>query len=223
MTIPSWTDIRLGAKRRVALWLMQVVGEGNLFTKSQLREAFPDTQQIDRRMRELRDAGWRIDTNREDPSLEMHEHRFVSRGKPVWEPGQSSRADIAVTATERYALMTRDGHKCRSCGIGPGEKYAGTSVTSQLDIARRAVRMPDGATRTQLVVECNRCRIGSRDLTASLADVMARIEHLPVYERKMLAAWVEQDARSFSEVEELWAHYRTLPAEARDEVRVALQ
>lgn len=223
MTMPVWTDETLGAKKRVALWLIQVIGEGKCFTKTQLRDAFPGTQQVDRRMRELRDADWRIDTNREDPSLETNEHRFVRQGKPVWEPGQSSRAEITVTATERYALMTRDGHKCRSCGIAPGQKYVGTSITSQLDVARRTVRLPNGNQRTQLVIECNRCRVGSRELIADLDDVLTRIGRLPAYERKMLAAWVEQDARGFSEVEELWAYYRTLPADSRDEVRSALQ
>ncbi|MGV9411149.1 hypothetical protein ACWDOP_14635 [Nocardia sp. NPDC003693] len=221
MTMPSWGDPNLGAMKRVALWLVQEIGAGGLFTKTQLREAFPETQQIDRRMRDLRDFEWRIDTNREDPALGSHEHRFVSQGVAVWEPGRSSR-QATVTAAERHALMMRDGHKCRSCGIGPGEQYPGTYISSQLDIARRSVRSADGDVRVQLVIECNRCRIGGRDLTADLGAVLARIDRLPVYERKMLAEWIERDARSFSEAEDLWAAYRTLPADSRDRVRAAL-
>ncbi|MBF6225285.1 hypothetical protein IU470_09200 [Nocardia abscessus] len=223
MAIPSWNDPKLGTMKRVALWLAGEVGVGHVFTKTQLREAFPNTSQIDRRMRDLRDFDWRIDTNREDPALGSHEHRFVKQGVAVWEPGKATRkAGATVTAAERHALMTRDGHKCRSCGIGPGERYAGTYVASQLDVARRAVLMPNGETSVQLMIECNRCRIGGRDMTADLSDVLSRIDRLPVYERKMLAAWVERDARSFSEAEDLWAAYRTLPAEAREEVRTAL-
>ncbi|WP_280263029.1 hypothetical protein [Nocardia abscessus] len=223
MTMPSWNDSGLGTMKRVALWLVQEVGVGEVFTKTALRDAFPDTSQIDRRMRDLRDFEWRIDTNREDPALGSHEHRFVSQGIAVWEPGKATRkVGVTVTAAERHALMMRDGHKCRSCGIGPGERYAGTYVASQLDIARRSVRMPTGETELQMVIECNRCRIGSRDLTADLGDVLSRIDCLPAYERKMLAAWVEQDARSFSETEDLWAAYRTLPAESRDIIRAAL-
>ncbi|WP_280368698.1 hypothetical protein [Nocardia wallacei] len=223
MTVPSWTDSKLGTMKRVALWLLEVVGEGESFTKTQLREAFPETSQIDRRMRDLRDFGWRIDTSREDPTLGSHEHRFVSWGEAVWEPGKGARkAGATVTAAERHEALMRDGHKCRSCGVGPGEKYVGTYITSQLDVARRPVRMPNGETEMQLVIECNRCRIGGRELTADLGDVLARIEHLPVYERKMLAAWVGQDARGFSEAEDLWAAYRTLPADSREVVRAAL-
>ncbi|MEU2174833.1 hypothetical protein ABZ552_11475 [Nocardia sp. NPDC019219] len=223
MTMPSWNNSNLGTMKRVALWLVQEVGVGEVFTKTALRDAFPDTSQIDRRMRDLRDFEWRIDTNREDPALGSHEHRFVRQGIPVWEPGKATRkVGVTVTAAERHALMMRDGHKCRSCGIGPGERYAGTYVASQLDIARRSVRMPTGETELQLVIECNRCRIGGRDLTADLGEVLSRIDCLPAYERKMLAAWVEQDARSFSETEDLWAAYRTLPAESRDIIRAAL-
>ncbi|MFC1400264.1 MULTISPECIES: hypothetical protein [Streptacidiphilus] len=224
MAMPSWNDPKLGTMKGVALWLVQEVGVGELFTKTQLRDAFPQTSQIDRRMRDLRDFEWRIDTNREDPALGSHEHRFVRQGAAVWEPGKATKkAGVTVTAAERQALMMRDGHKCRSCGIGPGEQYAGTYIASQLDIARRPVRLPSGETRVQLVIECNRCRVGGRELTADLGEVLSRIGRLPAYEQKMLAAWVEQDARGFSETEGLWAAYRTLPAEARDEVRAALQ
>ncbi|MFD6156893.1 hypothetical protein ACFWF7_20170 [Nocardia sp. NPDC060256] len=223
MSVPSWEDSQLGAMKRVALWLVQNIGVGEMFTKSQLREAFPGTSQIDRRMRDLRDFGWRIDTNREDPALGSHEQRFVKQGDPVWEPGKATRkVGVTVTAAERHALMMRDGHKCRSCGIGPGEQYAGTYVASQLDVARRRVRMATGEVSVQLVIECNRCRVGGRDLTADLGDVLARIDQLPVYEQKMLTGWVEQDARSFSDAEALWADYRTLPADSREKVREVL-
>ncbi|MGW4534302.1 hypothetical protein ACWEOI_25495 [Nocardia sp. NPDC004340] len=224
MNMPSWSDSTLGTMKRVALWLVQEVGAGEMFTKTQLREAFPDTSQIDRRMRDLRDFGWRIDTNREDPMLGAHEQRFVTQGTAVWEPGKGTRrTGTTVSASERHALLTRDGHKCRSCGIGPGEQYPGSFVASQLDVARRPVQLPSGETVEQLVIECNRCRVGGRGLTADLGDVLSRIERLPVYERQMLAAWVSRDARSFSEAEGIWASYRTLPADSRDRIRKILQ
>ncbi|MGW5225230.1 hypothetical protein ACWEP5_09850 [Nocardia niigatensis] len=223
MAMPSWDDPKLSTMKRVALWMVQEVGVGEMFTKAQLREAFPEISQIDRRMRDLRDFEWRIDTNREDPTLGSHEQRFVSQGAPVWEPGKATRKTGAtVSASERHALLMRDGHKCRSCGIGPGEQYAGTFIASQLDVARRPVRQPDGTTAVQLIIECNRCRVGGRDLTADLGEILGRIERLPFYERKMLSDWVSRDARSFSEAEDLWAAYRTLPSDARDKIRDAL-
>ncbi|MBT0770770.1 hypothetical protein KIH74_17640 [Kineosporia sp. J2-2] len=223
MAIPSWTDSKLGTMKRAALWLVQEVGEGNIFTKGQLRDAFPGTSQIDRRMRDLRDFDWKISTNREDVSLDANEQRFVQQGIAVWEPGKATRSGpSAITANQRRDLLARDGHKCRSCGIGPGEKYAGIETAAQLDIARRTVLMPDGSETIQLLVECNRCRIGGRELTADLTDVLNRLTSLPAIERKMLTSWIAKDARSFSTVEQLWADYRTLPSEAREKVRKSL-
>ncbi|GAA3623541.1 hypothetical protein GCM10022223_45660 [Kineosporia mesophila] len=221
-SLPDWTDSKLGTKKRAALWLLQVVGEGNIFTKSALRDAFPETTQIDRRMRDLRAHGWKIDTNREDISLDANQQRFIQQGEAVWEPGKGTPSGAgagAIGPAQRRELLVQDGHKCRSCGISPGETYADTDITSQLDIARRTVRQPDGEDKVQLIVECNRCRVGNSKLKADVGEVIDRAAKLPAIEKKMLSSWIDQDTRTFSDVEQLWADYRTLPAEARDLVR----
>jgi hypothetical protein len=225
VAIPSWTDEELGTMKRVALWLVQEVGIGSVFTKEQLRTAFDGVSQVDRRMRELRDHEWKIDTNREDPALDPREHRFVRQGLPVWEPGIASRkATESVGAVQRRAVLMEDNYLCRTCGIGNGEAYAdGYGATSHLDIARRQVTLPGGGTEVQLVTECNRCRVGGRDADCDLSALAAALAQLSAYERKMLSAWMERDARSFNEVEKLWGVYRTLPASARAEVRSMLQ
>ncbi|MFC5155611.1 hypothetical protein [Streptomyces amakusaensis] len=82
----------MSTKVRTALWLATEVGEGSVYTKAQLREAFPDVAQIDRRVRELRGHGWVIATNRDDPGLRSHEARFVRAGDPVWQPAIRPRA-----------------------------------------------------------------------------------------------------------------------------------
>jgi 5-methylcytosine-specific restriction endonuclease McrA len=222
MDLPSWTDSKLGTMKRAALWLVTVVGEGNVFTKEDVKAAFPGVSQADRRVRDLRDHGWQIDTNREDASLGQHEQRFVRPGEAVWEPGKGSRPSTSITQTQRREVLSKDGHFCRSCGITPGETYAGTYETAQLDIARRLVKQPDGSERTELVTECNRCRVGGRGKPTDLAAVLSAVDDLGSLERKMLAAWVASDKREFSAVERLWADYRTLPAESRAQVRKVL-
>lgn len=223
MQHPSWQDPKLGTMKRAALWLVQVVGEGNSFTKEQLRDAFPGVAQIDRRMRDLRDFGWKIDTNREDLTLEANEQRFAAMGEPVWVPGKATKKTSgSMTATQRRELLTRDGHMCRSCGIAGGQQYSGTYETAQLDVARRQVRRPDGSLVVQLVIECNRCRVGGRELIADLGDVLTRVRRLSAFERQILGDWISTDQRAFSELESLWAAYRTLPPESRAEVRGAL-
>lgn len=85
--LPDWTNEKMSTKVRAALWLATEVGEGKIYTKDQLRTAFPEATQVDRRVRELRNYGWVIATNRDDVSLAPHEARFVRAGERIWEPG----------------------------------------------------------------------------------------------------------------------------------------
>ncbi|MFI7350196.1 hypothetical protein ACIBSR_28590 [Streptomyces sp. NPDC049936] len=222
--MPSWQDAGLGTMKRVALWLVSVVGEGNTFTKEELRAAFPGVSQVDRRMRDLRDFGWRIDTNREDAGLDSHEQRFVKPGDPVWEPGRATRKSgtIAIGAARRREVLARDGYMCRSCGITPGETYAGTYEAAQLDIARRDVVKADGTKATELVTECKRCRVGGRLLTADLEKVLTEAAALGSAERSVLSGWVAADRREFSRLEQIWSDYRSLPEESRAQLRAEL-
>src|SRR5690242_5609436 len=106
MSIPPWEDRRFGSMVRVALWLEQVIGIDGVFTKTRLREAFPDVAQIDRRARDLRDHGWRVDTSREDPSLKQDEQRYVEKGAEVWVPGQMrAKPKSSITAAQRSKVL----------------------------------------------------------------------------------------------------------------------
>lgn len=222
MTLPSWQDEKFGTMKRAALWLLTVVGEGNIFTKEDVKNAFPGISQADRRVRDLRDYGWKIDTHREDALLGQHEQRFVSQGQPVWEPGKATKDSSALTETQRRKVLASDGNRCRSCGITPGQAYAGSFETAQIDIARRKVRLPNGTSSVQHIAECNRCRVGGRTLEADLVAVLGGISKLGGLQRQTLKDWVAADEREFSAVERLWADFRTLPAESRDKVREAL-
>ncbi|QDQ11763.1 hypothetical protein [Streptomyces spectabilis] len=223
MDLPSWTDPKLGTMKRAGLWLVTVVGEGSVFTKEDVKEAFPGVSQADRRVRDLRDHGWQIDTNREDASLGPHEQRFVKQGQPVWEPGKATRPSTSITQTRRREVLARDGHFCRSCGIAPGQVYEGTYESAQIDIARRVVRQQDGSEVTELVSECNRCRVGGRGTVTDLGSMLTRAAALSGLERKMLSSWMKQDKRDFSEAEAFWADYRALPEESRAKIREVLK
>lgn len=222
MTLPSWRDENYGTMKRAALWLLTVVGEGNVFTKEDVKNAFPGISQADRRVRDLRDYGWKIDTHREDVLLGQSEQRFVAQGQPVWEPGKATKDSSAITETQRRKVLARDGNRCRSCGITPGQAYAGSFETAQIDIARRKVKLPNGTSAVQLVAECNRCRVGGRTLDADLGTVLEGLSKLSGLQRQTLTDWVAADEREFSAVERLWSDFRTLPAESRDKVREAL-
>ncbi|MGW1163124.1 hypothetical protein ACWD5Q_22340 [Streptomyces sp. NPDC002513] len=224
MTLPSWQDTKLGSMARAALWLLLVVGEGNIFTKAQLRAAFPDVAQIDRRIRDLRDRDWRIDTSRDDPSLKQQEQRFVVRGEDVWIPGKSKapKHKNSLTAAQRLKVFQADNYLCRSCGIAGGEAYEDGITLSVLNVARRKVLMPDGTVDYQLVTECKRCGAGGADREVDLGVILDLAEGLSPMERQVFSAWIAADQRSLSPMEKIWGLYRTLPDDSRKAVADAL-
>lgn len=230
MTMPSWQETtagghKLGSMARAALWLIQEVGEGEIFTVAKLREAFPDIAQIDRRMRGLRDYGWEIATAREDPELRSQERRFVTRGKDVWVPGQAKTPShkSSITSAQRAKVMQEDGYLCRTCGITGGEAYDDDIVQAVLNVARRPVTLADGSVTHQLVTECQRCGRGTVDRSVHLPELIAKIEALAPLERSVLSSWVKNDKRTYSQLEVLWGLYRTLPQESRKAVADALE
>ncbi|MFF8290343.1 hypothetical protein ACF068_14095 [Streptomyces sp. NPDC016309] len=180
--------------------------------------------QIDRRVRDLRDRGWQIDTNRHDPTLNADEQRLVKIGAPVWIPGHSKapKEKASLTDAQRSKVMFDDGFLCRSCGVGAGESYADGGQGAQLEVARRQVLMPDGTTQTKLVTECSRCRNGSKGHTVDLAGFLSTLEKLSDLEREVFAGWLKADRREPSPLERLWGLYRTLPEESRSTIRDAV-
>ncbi|GGQ89478.1 hypothetical protein GCM10010267_60640 [Streptomyces griseorubens] len=230
MTMPSWQETtagghKLGSMARAALWLVQEVGEGEIFTVAKLRQAFPDIAQIDRRMRGLRDFGWEIATAREDPELRLQERRFVTRGKDVWVPGQAKSPShkSSITSAQRAKVMQEDGYLCRTCGITGGEAYDDDIIQAVLNVARRPVTLADGGITHQLVTECQRCGRGTVDRSVDLRELIAKVEALAPLERSVLSGWVKNDKRTYSQLEVLWGLYRTLPQESRKAVADALE
>ncbi|MEU7417836.1 MULTISPECIES: hypothetical protein [Streptomyces] len=224
MTLPSWQSENLGSMARTALWLLQVVGVDGTFTKVELREAFPDVAQIDRRLRDLRDHGWKIDTSRDDPTLTQQEQRFVAAGAEVWLPGKAKapKHKASITAAQRAKILAADSYMCRACGVAAGELYEDSITPAVLNIARRKVLLPDGSTDYQTVTECKRCGAGGSERTVELAQVLAQVNALAPMERQVLTAWIEADQRTLGPLEKAWGVYRSLPENARKAVAAAL-
>jgi len=221
---PYWQDARHGAMRRAAHWLATEVGEGKRFRKAQLRAAIQDREQIDRRVRDLRGKhGWVIHNYRDDSTLSREEHLLVKIGDPVWDPAYLAPRGDAVSAAIRRRVFDRDGNRCIVCGIAAGEEYptlpgvrARLTVGHLVPRARKGQNDPDNF-RT----ECAICNEPARHLTAPPADldlIKARIKELPRAERARLAGWMQDERRTFPEIERLWIQWRQLPAPQREEI-----
>ncbi|MFI6502414.1 hypothetical protein [Nonomuraea typhae] len=227
MALPSWNDpdLKAGTMIRAALWLIQVVGEGNVFTKSAVREAFPGVSQADRRVRGLRDYGWVILTNIEDATLTAEDQRFEKAGVPVWDPvaRKAAAPSKGISAKERHAVLERDDYMCTICGISGGEPYLDDSnQTAVLSITRAETVLPDGSEEIHLVTECKRCRAGANDGPVRADEVLADIKALDAHDLRRLTRWIERGRRGTTPLERAWTAYRRLPAEAKKDVQDAL-
>ncbi|MGW5411787.1 hypothetical protein [Actinomadura geliboluensis] len=228
MNAPAWNapGLKAGGMVKAALWLVQEVGEGNTFTKGQLRDAFPGMSQIDRRVRDLRDYGWIILASTEDASLAAEEQRFVKAGAAVWDPKERRAAAPrnTLSSKEIRAVMERDDFLCTVCGISGGEEYPDDpNKTAVLSVTRRTTVLPDGREEVLLLTECKRCRAGSSNAPARADEVAADIRVLDPADRRRLARWIDRNRRVSTPLDRAWSAYQRLPADARAEVLAELK
>jgi hypothetical protein len=217
MTVPDWRTSTAGSRVRAALWLHSEVGRGGVFTKAQLRAAFPGVEQIDRRVRDLRAEGWIIATRREDPSLDREELRLVAEGGPVWERGYRSRQEGQVSDQQRRAALAAANFTCVYCGVASGEPYPDDELrTAKLSASRILDR-----DRLELVTLCDRCRAGGANepVDDGLPD---EVDKLSDEQRRRLRSWLVEGKRDWNPEERLWARYRRLSPARQEEIRSIL-
>ncbi|QYA99150.1 HNH endonuclease [Streptomyces anulatus] len=224
----DWRDDTLGARVRVALWLRDEVGVGNVFSKSALRAAIAGTEQVDRRMRDLRPAGWVIRTNLDKPSLQPEQLFLEEIGAPVWEKECRAAGLRQISAKTRRFVLERDLHRCRRCGVGAAEAYPGEpGSAARLTLGHVNPHASGSAAAAEdLLTECARCNELVKNLTGVQMDagqVWTRVTALPLAQKRELLEWMGADARPLRPVDRAWGMYRQLPAVLRDEMKSDLQ
>ncbi|MGE0025590.1 MAG: HNH endonuclease [Thermoleophilia bacterium] len=221
-----WRDSSAGAAKRVAHYLATEVGEGNIFEKSQLREVVPNTEQVDRRMRDLRKVGWKIRTYKDSADLKPHQLKLEAIGLHVWEDG-FRWPGARISAATRRKLFERDGARCLVCGIDPETEYPDLpGVRPRLTIGH-VIPLNRGGTDDldNLRLECHLCNEQARDDSEPPIDpdlVTRRVLELSKADKRTLAQWMLAGRRSFTALEKLWAQYNQMPAPHRERIRKAL-
>lgn len=221
--IPSWKleNVRYGTMVRTALWLIQEVGLGNVFTKEQHRSAFADITQADRRLRDLRPHGWIIHTSAEDLTLNQNEQRLVAIGTAVWD--STARRVVGspkLTQKQRMEVFAKSDYQCVVCGIAGGEKYPDLGgATAVLSAIRRTVVNVD---KEEIIyrAECKLCSAGSfnkvEDVSLFLAKLRLLNEENSSAIRKIILELPE------GALHELWREFRNMSAASRCQIRDAL-
>lgn len=196
------------------------VGEGASFTMQSVRDACPGIEQIDRRMRELREVGWVIRTYKDHAGLQPQELFLETIGDRVWEPGYKGTAVQRISGPLRREVFARDGNRCQECGIGAGEEYpdypgrfARMTIGHWLPLARGGTNA-----KTNLRTECSMCNETGKNATGTPVDpelVRVKMKALGRSEKAVLLTWMKAGRREFSPLEDVWSQYRSLPAEER--------
>lgn len=223
----SWRNENLGTRVRVALWLSSEVGEGRTFRKQQLRDAMPGVEQIDRRMRDLRPAGWRILTYRDRANLGSDELLLEKVGLPVWEREHRAAGLRAISAKTRQEVLKRDMHRCVRCGMFAGEPYPDDPTTTARLTMGHVNPHKHGSTATaaDLVTECARCNESVKHLTdsrLSVEQVWDRVAELGGKDKKLVLNWLVKGRRDASPAERVLAQILQLPGVHRQTVLARL-
>lgn len=216
----SRTSGAAASREIVKQFLREQVGEGGEFSMQELRDYAPNVNQIDRRMRELRELGWVIDTSNSDPSLRPGVYRFTAEGA-----GTSVRP--VVNARVRRQVFERDQNRCVLCGTSAGQPYADEpSRACRLTVGHLQARSQGGSdSLSNYRTECARCNEPARNRTStppSIEEMVAQAMALDRASKRRLAAWLANGTRDFSPVEDLFARLIVLPPDHREAVLEAL-
>jgi 5-methylcytosine-specific restriction endonuclease McrA len=187
----------------------------------------PKTEQVDRRMRDLRKVGWRIRNYKDMASLAPSELYLEQVGDHVWEDGYRWPAE-GLTAAQRRRVYERDGHRCAICGIDFGAEYPDKPGVVARPTVGHIIPKERGGDPTafeNLRPECQLCNETARNLTEIPADLdllKRKVIELGRKEKRQLVEWMLRGQRSYSDAERIWAQYSQLPQPRQDEIREAL-
>ncbi|WP_083975250.1 HNH endonuclease [Herbidospora daliensis] len=221
---PNWRNEKLGTRIRVALWLLDEVGEGNPFTKERLHHAFPSAQ-VDRRLRDLRNHGWVIETSRTLAGLAPSEMLFVKAGDPVWEPHglvYVAKSGLVPHRRIRDAVLERDGHSCTNCGLSLVEGTIDSEIQHILKLAYVRPRSEGGTdSLNNLITLCANCHAAYDRRSHDPLDpeaVWNLVQGLSPSDQTKLLAWIAMDHRPPTDAERTWALLRALRTDQRADI-----
>lgn len=221
----------MGGQHRVAAYLWFNKDEGDSFTMRELREALgnagkpEDAEHLNRRMRDLRPQGWRIDSYKDRHGQATDSYLLVEKGARTW-LGERTQIDT-VSASVRRFVLDRDGNRCVICGVGAGEPYPddpGSHARMTIGHRRAGARLAD-ASPDNLQTECSRCNEPAGDAIPdpeNLEAVMAAVRRLGAKDRRKLLDWIEAGQRQRSPLDLAFDRVRRLSESERAEVRTRL-
>ncbi|WP_225447602.1 HNH endonuclease [Streptacidiphilus sp. PB12-B1b] len=191
------------------------------------------SEHLNRRLRELRDAGWEIPSNKDDRQLPPDTYRVEVKGAKLWiDEERAAQQAFRPSQRVRRIVLDRDGSRCRVCGIGVGESYPGEpNAKARLTIGHR---VPQERLRSRGAAddidnwrtECSRCNETVRNELPDpeqYDEVVAEIRQLRTAELRQLSSWMQSGERSRSRLDQAYDRARNLSHNEREQLMSYLQ
>ena len=143
-----------------------------------------------RRIRELREAGWAIDTHNDDASLKPGEYRLKKL------PVENTKYEFStgITGRIRAQVLERNGYTCQMCGIGAGE-IDDTGRKARLHIGHIIDKSHGGTDDlANLRAMCNQCNEGAKNITQEpprYTWLLSQVRRAKNDDQKAILNWLE--------------------------------
>ncbi|MEU1674983.1 HNH endonuclease signature motif containing protein [Streptomyces roseifaciens] len=201
------------------------VGEGEKFTKLELFANVPGVAQADRRMRDLRTMGWKIDNYKVNADLLPDEYLLVRIGIRI-DLGESAPRTVRknITGPKRRRVMERDGNTCQVCGIRAGADYWDAPDRNAVLSIGHIIPISAGGSDDDdnLRAECQRCNDESRNNTKNppkREQVAITVSSLKTRKDKQrLYSWMLAGRRTADDVDSAFIEWSRLSRIDRLEV-----
>ena len=214
-----WWKANLGAAKRISAFLYFNRDVGDVFSMEELRVALGEEdapnrdEQLNRRLRNLREHEWVIDGYKDSSDLSPATYRLVAKGKRLW-LGEKVIRDT-VSNKVRRQVFERDRDTCQICGVVAGEPYADDArMTARMTVGHRVPNQRLGrATLNNLQAECARCNEPIRNLLPdpeTLDNIMPAVSNLSADELRVLDEWLQAGRRTQPNVDVVYARIRRL-------------
>ncbi|MGY0463024.1 HNH endonuclease [Kitasatospora sp. cg17-2] len=201
---------------------------GGKFSKLELFRAVPEVAQADRRMRDLRTMGWKIDNYKINPNLKPDEYLVRELGTRV-DLGEAAPKTVRknITGPKRRRIFERDGHMCQVCGIRAGQPFSDAPERIATLTIGHLVPVNRGGQNTDdnLRAECQRCGDESRDITMdppTSQQVLTHASQGSLRDKKLLYSWMQAGRREPTDIEMVFREWSRLSYVDRLEVTAAL-
>jgi hypothetical protein len=143
-----------------------------------------------RRLRELRDEGMVILSQRDRTDLRPNEYLFAG-----WQDG-ASEAVRPIPQKTRALVLDRDGYTCQFCGASAGERHPFSGRKTVLQIGHIIDRSMGGSDDpSNLYAVCSVCNEGASNITSERPEfpkLKAQVKRAPIGVQLELLKWMVQ-------------------------------